>query len=231
MNGDLRALVIADLHSPDSDARAEFFKHFDAQATSFAAHTAIALDRWAVFHNSVAEDDIRRRPIVAILFTAINLHSSSFKLFMSGHTVAAGCLFRQVLEGIATAVLCATKELPVLDRFLEDRYSTKNAVIDLVRQCEIAKVSPDGVGVLNDAYHFYHKFAHLTKLTIATGVNFDQGGFPNIGAFFDPAKLPEYRKEVAGRLSLASVFPSLIDAVTRNVGEWPARAAANPPQA
>lgn len=211
---------MSDLHSPDSDARSEFFKHFEAEAEEFATETAIALDKWSSFNESVPEEDIRRRFVVAILFTAINLHSASFKLFMSGHTVAAGGLFRQVLEAISMALLCSANVETVLDRFLNDQYSTNHAVKLLVRKYETANVKPEAVQVLKDAYNFYHKYAHLTKLTIATGANFELGGVPNMGAFFDPAKAPEYKKEVAGRVSLAKVLPNLIDAVIHNIAAW-----------
>lgn len=211
---------MSDLQSPDAEARSEFFRHFVSEAEEFATYTAIALDKWTSLHNSVPESDLRRRPIVAILFTAINMHSSSFKLFMSGHTVGAGCLFRQVLEAISMALLCSAKGLNVLDRFLEDKYSTNDAVIQLLRNHKAANVKHDAVTVLKDAYDFYHKYAHLTKLTIATGANFEMGGLPAMGAFFDPAKEPEYKKEITGRVSLAKVFPNIIDAVIHNIGEW-----------
>jgi hypothetical protein len=213
----LGKLIMYELQSSDSKARAEFFKNFGVEAEEFVTHTAIALDKWTSLHNSIPEDDIRRRTIVAILFTAINLHSSSFKLFMSGHTVAAGGLFRQVLEAVSMALLCSAKGLTVLDRFLADKYSTNDAVMQLVRKHKVANVKPDAVEVLKNAYNFYHKYAHLTKLTIATGANFELGGVPNMGAFFDPAKAPEYKKEITGRVSLAKIFPNLIDAVTYNI--------------
>jgi hypothetical protein len=216
----LQTLIMADLQSPDAEARSEFFAHFGTEAKEFTNYTAAALDKWSSLHDAVPEDDHRRRAIVAILFTAINLHTSSFKLFMSGHTVAAGSLFRQVLESVSMALLCSAKGQTVLDRFLEDKYKTNKAVQHLVSNHKAANVKHDAVEVLKNANNFYHKYAHLTKLTIATGANFELGGVPNIGAFFDPAKAPEYKKEVAGRVSLAKVFPNLIDAVIHNIAAW-----------
>ena len=211
-----------ELQSPDSDARAEFLKHFGKELEEFASHTAITLDKWTSFHDSVSENDNRQRTIVAILFTVINLNSSSFKLFMSGHTVAAGGLFRQVLEAVSMALLCSAKSLTVLDSFIKDEYSTNNAVNLLLRKHKEVNVKQNAVEVLNEAYVFYHKYAHLTKLTIATGANFEMGGIPNIGAFFDPAKESEYKKEVAGRVSFAKILPNLIDAITYNISLWDA---------
>jgi hypothetical protein len=73
---------------------------------------------------------------------------------------------------------------------------------------------------LTRAYEFYHKYAHLTRLTIATGANLSQGGVPNVGTYFDPGKLPEYRTEVKGRLSFAKALPNIIRGVARNVAAW-----------
>jgi hypothetical protein len=216
----LHTLIMSDLQSSDAEARSEFFRHFGAEADDFTTYTAIALDKWNSLHDAIPVDDLRRLFVVTILFTAINLHSTSFKLFMSGHTAAAGGLFRQVLEAVSMALLCSAKELTVLDRFMQDKYSTNNAVQELVRKSSAANVKPDAVKILNDAYIFYHRYAHITKLTIATGANFELGGVPNIGAFFDPAKTSEYKKEVSGRVSLAKIFPNLIDAVTRNIATW-----------
>lgn len=216
----LRAFIMSELRSPDSDARSEFFRHFGTEADEFATYTAITLDKWTSLHDTVPEADLRRLFVVTILFTAISLHSTSFKLFMSGHTAAAGGLFRQVLEAVSMALLCSAKELTVLDRFMQDRYSTSDAVMQLVSSYKATNVKLEAVQVLKKAYKFYHKYAHLTKLTIATGANFELHGVPNIGAFFDPAKVPEYKKEVSGRVSLAKAFPDIIDIVKHNTATW-----------
>ena len=69
-------------------------------------------------------------------------------------------------------------------------------------------------------YKFYHKYAHLSKLTIAAGANFAEGGVPNVGAHLDSGKLSEYRKEVKGRVSFARVLPNIVERITLNVRDW-----------
>ena len=217
---ELQKLILSELESADSNARAEFLKNFAGETAEFVKYTAIALQSWTILHDAIPEGDDRRRPVVAILFTAINFHTSSFKLFLSGHTTASGALFRQVLEAVSMALLCSAKGLDVLDRFLNDKYSTTDVVKRLARKHKQANVKPEAVNVLKDAYNFYHKYAHLTKLTIATGANFQMGGAPNVGGFFDLAKLPEYTKEVNGRVSFARVLPNIVDAVAHNMSTW-----------
>jgi hypothetical protein len=190
------------------------------EISTFADSTTTALYLWSQFRESLGDDDERRLAVAAVAFTAINQNISSYKLFMSGYTVASGSLFRQVLEGVSLASLCSAKSLTVLDRFIENKYSTKNAVTDLARHALKAHLKRDAIQSLLKAYEFYHRYAHLTRLTIAAGANFSLGGAPNVGAYFDPAKLPEYRKEVKSRISFAKVLPNIISGVARNVAAW-----------
>jgi 3-methyladenine DNA glycosylase AlkD len=216
----LRAMVMSQLLSPDTEARTAFFELFGADVDVFAASTAKALEKWAAFNNTIAVEDEKRGIVSAVTITAINWHVSSFKLFMSGHTVAAGGLFRQVLESVALALLCSAKGLTVLDRFINDRYSTQKAVDNLIKHQKKVNVKPDVVRALAQAQNVYHKFAHVTKLTIAAGASFSQGTVPIVGAHFDPPKTREYAKEVKARVGFAKVLPSLVDAVEQNVAKW-----------
>lgn len=216
----LREIVLQDLRSTDDGARAAFAQEFGNELSTFSDSTTAALDKWSQFRETLGEDDQRRLVVAAVAFTAINHNICSYKLFMSGYTVASGSLFRQVLEGVSLACLCSAKSLRVLDRFIENKYSTKNAVTDLARHAEKAHVNRTALQSLVRAHEFYHKYAHLTKLTIAAGANFSMGGAPNVGAYFDPAKLPEYRKEVKGRLRFAKALPNVVTGVARNVASW-----------
>jgi hypothetical protein len=216
----LREIVRRDLRSTDDGPRAAFAREFGNEFSSFADLTTAALDQWSQFRETLGNDDQRRLVVAAVAFTAINQNISSYKLFMTGYTVASGGLFRQVLEGVSLALLCSTNSLTVLDRFIENKYSTKNAVADLARHADKAHVNRAAFQTLIGAYEFYHKYAHLTKLTIAAGANFSVGGAPNVGAYFDPAKLLEYRKEVRGRLSFAKTLPNVVRGVAKNVASW-----------
>ncbi len=216
MRDELATLVSGDLRSPDAESKAEFLRHFHAEELVFTTSTTAALAQWAEYFEGLEESNEPGKVVGAVAFTAINHNISSFKLFMSGYIVASGSLFRQVLEGVSLALLCSTKSLSVLDRFMKDKYSTKNAVADLAKQARVVGVKPEAVRTLQAAYTFYHRYSHLSKLTIAAGANFSLGGVPNVGAYFDPSKLPEYRKEVKGRVSLAKVLPNIVSIIVRN---------------
>lgn len=216
----LRELVLRDLRSSDEEARAAFEREFGSAVSEFAEATTTALDLWGQFRDPIEDTDERRVAVTAVAFTAINQNIASYKLFMSGHIVAAGALFRQVLEGVSLAFLCSTKSLSVLDRFLANKYSTNKAVGDLVRQAKKAHVNRDALQTVIDQYEFYHQYAHLTRLTIAAGANFSLGGLPNVGAHFDPGKIPEHGKEIRGRVRFAKILPNFVIGLTRNVAAW-----------
>lgn len=215
-----RKMLGDELRSLDEGAKSEFNNHFSKQIDEFTVHMAITLRRWHELLEAIPDGDERQGLVAAILFTNINMNVQSFKLFITGYTVAAGALFRQVLEGMALSFLCSAKELPVLNDFMNDRYSTNCAIQHLNKNYKAANVRHDALKTLNIAYQFLHKFSHPTKLTIATGANFSKEAAPNIGAFFDPAKKNEYEKDINGRVSFAAALPDAIDGVAYNLKSW-----------
>lgn len=212
--------VRAVLDSTDVGPRAEFRRRFRMEEDFVARATATAFAMLSVFTFWLRDDDIDRIRVVGMLNTALNLQLSSFKLFMSGHTVASGSLFRQVIEGVSLAFLFSVRQLPFLQRFQTDQYSARHAVRDLGRHATDARLQPRAMETIDAAYHFYHRFAHLSKLTIAASANFSKGGIAQLGASFDSEKLPEYRKEARNRVSFARVLPNAVLGVCGNLSLW-----------
>jgi hypothetical protein len=118
------------------------------------------------------------------------------------------------------AALGAAKSLSVLDRFLKDEYSANKAVTDLAKYAKAVGVNHRSLNTLVQQYKFYHKYAHLSRLTIAAGANFSLNGLPNVGAFFDPGKLREYGRELRSRVSFTKVLPNFMMGVARNMSAW-----------
>ncbi|MGH9958165.1 MAG: hypothetical protein ACREBC_13705 [Pyrinomonadaceae bacterium] len=214
-----RDTILKELISDDSEVRAEYLKQFEADAEAFADSMAQAFVRWRAFDNEVKGDE-KRAHVSALVYTAITLHILSLKLFLSGHTVAAGNLFRQVIECIALALLCSGKDLDVLVRFMENKYPSTVAVRDVLRHCEKLSLKGDALEALKNSQEFYHKYSHVTKLTLATGMSFSEKEGLYVGASFDDGKVDAYTKEVSGRVSLANVFPNFIEGVAANVARW-----------
>ena len=143
--------------------------------------------------------------VSALVYGAITLHIQSMRLFQSGHPIAAGNLSRQVIEGISLALLSSSKQLPVLQQFIEDKYSPNYAVRDLLRHYKKLGLREDCVNVLKSAQNFYHKYSHPTKMTIAEITSFSENGL-YVGASFDEGKVSEYDKEVSGLCKFSRGF-------------------------
>ncbi len=214
-----RETILKELASDDSEVRDEYLKLFDADTKVFANSMARAFVKWRAFDNEVKGDE-RRAHVSALIYTAITLHILSLKLFMSGQTVASGNLFRQVIESIALALLCSGKDLDVLARFMEDKYSSTVAVRDVLRHDEKLSLKGDALEALKNSQEFYHKYSHITKMTIAIGMSFSDRDGLYVGASFDKSKIEAYTKEIRGRVSLAKVFPNFIEGVAANVAKW-----------
>ena len=209
--------ILKELTSDDADVRADYLKHFESDIEKFSKAMAHAVVNWHSLHVEV-KDDENLGQVSAWVISAITLHILSMKLFVSGHTVAAGNLFRQVVETIALALLCSAK-LEMIDKVRNGKYSTNKAMEHLLRQTKQIGIDKEAVEALRVAQLFYHNYSHPTVHTIWASVSLSEG-VPYVGASFDDEKIEIYAKEIERRLGLASVFSNFIDAVKANVGKW-----------
>src|SRR5947207_1830766 len=134
--------IYRELTSDDADVRKEYMRLFENEANEFAEHMARAVVSWQELDAAVKADE-KRGMVTALVYAAITLHVVSLKLFLSGHIVPAGNLFRQVVESMALAMLCSGKDLGVLQRFMEDKYSTNDAIRDVLRNAETLGLKQD----------------------------------------------------------------------------------------
>lgn len=210
--------IYSELTVANHEVAASFIARYSRDAEQFAKLMAHATLGW---HELAAKVEEHEKVVFVanIAYCAIMLHIQSMKLFLSGHIVAAGNLSRQVIEAIAMALLSPGKTLDVLDRFVNDKYSTKNAVRDVLRQWKVLGLRKEALTTLAEAEEFYHLFSHLSKMTIGSATSFSQQAL-YVGASFDEAKTDAYDAEVRNRLGLAKVFPSFVSAVTANVSKW-----------
>lgn len=216
---DAKNTIRTELTSDNVEVRAEFLKHFAPALEKFSDAMAHAFMNWRTLDADLKNDE-KRAYVSGLVFTAITLHIQSMKLFLSGHEVAAGNMSRQVVESIALALVCSSKELNVLDRFMEDKYSTNHAVRDALCHCDKLGINKDAAKVLSDTRDFYNKCSHPTHLTLAVAMPFSKPGLLYVGASFDEGKLSAYEKEVGLRVSVAEVFPNFVDGVRANVAKW-----------
>ena len=213
-----RKTILKELTSEDAEVQATYLKHFWPKVEKFSDAMAQAFLNWRSLDAGVKGNG-KLAYVSALVFTAITLHILSMKLFTSGHAVAAGNFFRQVVESVALALLCSGKNLGVLERFIEEKYSTNDAIRDVIRHAVPLGLNKDAVTALRDAQEFYHNYSHPSHFTIASGMSFSQEGL-YVGAAFDKEKVESYDKEIDGRISLAEFFSNFVDGVKMNVAKW-----------
>ena len=213
-----RRAILTELTSDNFEVRAEYLTCFTSDVEEFSNAMAKAFLNWQALDGDLRGNE-KRAYVSALVFSATTLHILSLKLLVSGHLVAAGNLMRQVVESISLALLCSGSNLATLDRFMTGRYSTNNAVRDVLRNATNLGVNDQTLEILAKAKDFYHKYSHPSHLTIASGMAFSNKG-TYVGAAFDEGKLQAYSKEIQFRLALAKVFSSFIDCVKANIAKW-----------
>ena len=213
-----RALIIGEINSDDSEVRAQFMREFQGDVATFADAMAQAMVEWSAI-DSLVKGNEKKGYVAAIAYAAFTLHTTSMKLFLSGHIIAAGNMTRQVVECLAMAVLCSAKDLDVLPRFMEDKYSTNDAVRDVLRQAKNLKLKDEGLAALKSPQEFYHRYSHLSGMTLAAMLSFSEDG-TYVGASFDSGKVEAYHKEVSGRVNLAKVLPNIFKGVEAQLRAW-----------
>jgi hypothetical protein len=212
-----RDKIYKEIVSDDKDVRAKFLENYNDKAAEFSDAMARAVLAWREVDAQTAENE-KLSYVSGLVFTALTLHIQSMKTFLSGQLVASGNLLRQTVESIALALLCSGKELGVLERFIEDKYSTNDAVRDVLRHSDKLNLLKEGVAALRDAQGFYHKYSHPSKATMASVMSFGEKEL-YVGSSFDKGKAEAYAKEVEGRLGLSRVMVNFVEAVKANLSK------------
>jgi hypothetical protein len=213
-----KSAIFTEITQDDPEIRSSFMAHFSSDVVSFSEAIAESVVLWRMLLDKGIKDQ-ERAYISGLTHAAITLQTLSMKLLLSGQMVAAGNAFRQVLESSCTALLCSSKQLNVLQRFVQDQYSTSKAVADVLRHWQKLGLIKDALPQLKDSENFYHKYSHVTRLTLANFISLEAPDI-YVGASFDTKKLDAYRKEVSGRVGFSHVFSSCIHAIDRNLRQW-----------
>lgn len=210
--------VKSEFESDDVRERSEFLKYFASDRDLFAERMAYAKVACDKFDKDINGDE-KKAYVVGLVGCAISLHIVSMKLLLSGYSIPAGNLQRQVLETIALACLCADKHLGILDKFIEDKYSANKSIGNVKKHASRLGINKNFIRVMEKAKKFYDDFSHPSLMTIAS-ISSKNGIC--LGSSFDLNKLEAYKKDVAFRISLANVFVDFVEGVAWNVKKWQA---------
>jgi len=197
------------------DERAQFANRFGAIIEEFVKEMIPAVGEWGVFNSrSIGNED--RVKISNLIFCCVNGHIVAMSLLLAGHVIPSGNAQRQVLEAIAMAILASKPNLGFLERFSQDRYSTNYAIRDVLRNVDGLNVNKDSMHIIKEQAKYYHQFSHPTLMTIALNSSFSDPENTYLSGFFDKDKIPQYEKEIIGRVKLAKTLPNLIQGIESN---------------
>jgi ABC-type transport system involved in cytochrome bd biosynthesis fused ATPase/permease subunit len=191
---DMCQKITTDITTEDAHTRSQYLNHFSQQVSEFSQAMSRAFLEWRELHGQLGGDQ-KKRNVSALVYCAVGLHISSMKLFLSGHTIPAGNLQRQVIETIALACLCSAKELDVLDRFIQDKYSTQHAIRDALRHVNLLRLNVEAVEVLERWQSLYHKYSHPSQLMIAHHMSISEGNI-----LFGPVLTMENSTDIGKKL-------------------------------
>lgn len=205
-----------ELVGSDREVIEAFLSHFESDIKQFMQSMTEAYCLWKEFDSKIG-NSVEKAHISSLVFGAIKFHIMSMRLMITGYQVPAGNLQRQVLETIAMAFLASKPKLGYLKRYMENKYSTHNAVRDVLNNHEALGLNKDALMTLKKTQTFYHKFSHPTMLTVASSISMSQAGGLYLGASFDEGKIEIYKKEVNNRISIAKLFENIIFGISQNL--------------
>jgi len=213
---DREALVRRVLADDGKNIRSRFSEALAESLEEFVPAMASAFQASGTF-DAFAKGDEDREKVAWLIFSAVQGHLISMRLFLDGFLVQSGNAQRQVLESIAMALLCSKADLGILERFSNDTYSSNNAIRDAIKYSERLGLKKEAIAGIRDGAEFYHQFSHPSKMTIALYGSEAEPGVSYIGGIFDLAKLPQYRIEADSRVKIAKILPNFVSGVRRNL--------------
>jgi hypothetical protein len=218
MNQDLGTIIRQVILSEDDTEKNLFISVFDDEIKQFAFLMTAAFSRWEDFNSKIGENENKLK-ISELIYCCINHSIVAMELFLTGNLVPSGNIMRQALEALAMGILASKPNLGFLYKFSNDKYSTSNAIRDVLRNSKVLNIKKDAMKTIQKSETFYHKFSHITLMTIALNSSFSDPKTKPLGGYFDKGKIKQYKKEMDGRIELAKILPNLIQGIENNLNE------------
>lgn len=227
------------LLNDDAAVRTEFAEHLGTELDQLAAALAPCFEWMDPITEAADRAGTRQAGLVAGfgLGTLDDLLVAT-KLLLSGKLAAAGNVMRQVIEGVAMAVLCTAdaplilerrKVGPVMGCYWERAWASHHtvqahhALKQLDWNAEQLRLRRPALERLERAKRHYNQFSHCGWATIASRADRHTPGLVHLGGHFDEGKLDVYQQEMQERIGLCSVLPQILaylhEALTPAAGE------------
>lgn len=216
--------IIAELFDSNEAIKGQFQEHISDDILQFGAALAPALQRFPNFADSCI-GTVQTELVAAFVHGVLDDLIVSVKLLLMGKLGPSGNTYRQALEGMCMAAMCAhgdtlligEKEQAYWQLIVEDSRSAAGdlAVRQFLKNWERLGLNLTGAEQLKDALAAHHEHSHAGRLAIANRMDLGANGRIYFGGHFDTEKLEGYCLEMKQRINTAGWAVELID------GLWP----------
>lgn len=238
--------VIKELTSPNVEELDQFTKSFPQEIVSFAEAFSIAFKKYLELKHCAEKNAEANRPIdqkdfvVFFSYQILDNLFTSLKTLLMGFQTASGNLMRQVAEGVAVVILCATsnevkrkykrngkiktKCFHYYEAFRSDkRYARAHMAISLLESNrKIANISDYGIEILGLLKEHNNKYSHPTFWSTSSFISIGSPGKMYIGGCFDEGKVEWYKHEIDTRVHFCRKLPKLINGLILRIRDLPA---------
>jgi hypothetical protein len=226
--------IISEIFHDNSDVLNKFYTNFSKELQEFAQLFTEAYKKNLELDQLVKNTENKQKAYVsAITYLLLDNLLTSVKLLVLGYDIPSGNLMRQVIESIALASLCSTKEKIQIKikgktknihfytsfvnhkseaqshfalKYLEDNYIKLN-------------IKKRAIDSLKKTRQLYHNFSHPGEMSLSSLVSFEQRGKIYICGGFDHGKIKQYKIEIMLRISLCKILPNFFQGLINNVNQ------------
>ncbi|WP_244139913.1 hypothetical protein [Burkholderia stabilis] len=223
--------VLREIFDEDLQVKDRFAAHLGAELLSLSEALAACFALLPAINEAANRAETMRTAFVAgFVFGVLDDVLTSTKLLVTGKLLASGNLMRQVLEGMAMALLCAhdapliigkknvgtKKAQNVVEQYwkaleADGHYAQGHHAIKQLDWNKSALHLTDAeIAGFEEARKHYNRFSHAGKLSIAGRVDLEGVGVAYVGGHFDDAKLDGYRAELHSRIDLCRMLPGFM---------------------
>lgn len=197
----------------DPHVQIQFMTTYRTELEEFLREMTMAFEKWKELDHEVTKDRFTMI-VTAYAYGALHHQLLSMKLLISGYFVASGNAQRYVLECIATSILSASDK-SLRTKILEGKYTTNNSVKHLLKSADRLRLDKTAVERIRKGILHYDLCSHPSLFALGmTSAELDSST-PKIllGVHYDKGKKRAYDFEIASRVGIASILPSVIDAI------------------
>lgn len=212
---DHRAALGQELLSAPTDVMRKYLEHFSSDAALFIDHLNVAARAWEAYSELAVRLEDERQELVwsaAYLLNGINAALISTRLLLAGYIVASGNQARHALESLAFGVLIAYPKTGAYAQWKKGHSLEYKALeyLSKKKNAELCGVNQKNVDELRAQAKWFDVFSHPSRAALASIWNPVEGGGWSVGSLFVEEHLPQYRQEMANRVSLAQLLLNAI---------------------